>query len=84
MVENMTQMNESYMSSADAAKLLGIHPLAIQKVINSGRLPAEKIANRWILSREVVEELAKTYVPKRGRPRKKRKYTKRSSIWQQG
>ena len=80
----MSQMNESYMSSGEAAKLLGIHPLAIQKVIRSGRLPAEKIANRWILSREIVEELAKTYVPKRGRPRKKRKYTKRSPKWQQG
>ena len=80
----MSQMNESYMSSGEAAKLLGIHPLAIQKVICSGRLPAEKIANRWILSREIVEELAKTYVPKRGRPRKKRKYTKRSPKWQQG
>ena len=44
-------------------------------------LAAVKIANRWLISRATLEEFAKTYVPKRGRPRTKRKYTKRSPIW---
>jgi hypothetical protein len=37
-----------------------------------------KIANRWLIPRDVLEEFAKTYVPKVGHPRTKRKYTKRS------
>ena len=77
----MASLNESYLSSGEAAKILGMHPLAVQKLIYRGALPAEKIANRWLIPRVAVEELSRTYVPKVGRPRMKRKYTKRSPIW---
>ena len=70
------------LSTSEAAKILGIHPLSIQKVIYSGALSAEKIANRWLIPRDELTEFAKTYNPHRGRPRTKRKYTKRSPIWQ--
>ena len=73
-------ITNSLLSSADAAKILGIHPLSIQKLIYSGALSAEKIANRWLISRNELIDFAKTYNPNRGRPRTKRKYTKRSSI----
>ena len=59
--------------------MLGIHHMAIQKLLREGKLPAEKIANRWLLRRADVEAFAKTYVPKVGRPRQKRKYTKRGT-----
>ena len=54
-------------SSAEAAKLLGIHPLAIQKLIYRGELSAEKIANRYLIPRAELTEFAKTYNPNRGR-----------------
>ncbi|MDA0265179.1 MAG: helix-turn-helix domain-containing protein [Chloroflexi bacterium] len=72
-------LTSTLVSSADAAAVLGIHPLSIQKLIYSGALSAEKIANRWLISREELTEFAKTYNPNRGRPRTKRKYTKRSA-----
>ena len=75
-------LSSTVVSSSDAADVLGIHPLSIQKLIYSGALSAEKIANRWIISRDELFEFAKTYNPHRGRPRTKRKYTKRSPIWQ--
>ena len=78
----MLGLNENFISSGEAARLLGIHPLAVQPLILRGQLPAEKIANRWLIPRKAVEEMAKTYVPRRGRPRTKRKYTKRSPKWQ--
>jgi len=74
-------LTSTVLSSADAAKVLGIHPLSIQKLIYSGALTAEKIANRWLIPRDELAEFAKTYNPNRGRPRTKRKYTKRSPIW---
>ena len=77
----MLGLNENYVSSGEAARILGIHPLAVQKVIHRGQLPAEKIANRWLIPRRVLEEFAKTYVGRPGHPRVKRKYTKRSSRW---
>ena len=77
----MTALTESFLSTGEAAKVLRIHPMAVQKLIYRGQLPAEKIANRWILRRRDVDELSKTYVPRKGRPRTKRKYTKRSPMW---
>ncbi len=75
-------LSSTVVSSAEAARVLGIHPLSIQKLIYSGALSAEKIANRWLIPRDELMEFAKTYNPNRGRPRTKRKYTKRSQIWQ--
>jgi len=74
-------LNDAYVSTGEAARVLSMHPLAVQRLIHGGRLPAEKIANRWLIPRKALEEFAKTYVPRRGRPRTKRKYTKRSPKW---
>ena len=75
-------LNNTVISSAEAAKILGIHPLSIQKLIYRGVLSADKIANRYLISRDELMEFAKTHNPNRGRPRTKRRYTKRSPIWQ--
>ena len=74
----MISLTNQYVSSPEAANILGIHPFTIQKLLRGGKLPAEKMANRWLLKREDVEEFAKRYVPMVGRPRTKRKYTRRS------
>ena len=65
----MPDLNEIYVSSSEAARMLGMHPLAVHRLIYGGKLPAEKIASRWLIRRATVEELAKSYVPRRGRPR---------------
>ena len=75
----MTTFTTTFLASSEAADILGIHHMAIQKLLREGKLPAEKIANRWLLRRVDVEEFAKTYVPRVGRPRQKRKYTKRGT-----
>ena len=78
----MIDLNSRVVSTSTATAALGIHPFSIQKLIYSGALPAEKIANRWLIPRDALSEFAKTYNPSRGRPRTKRKYTKRRPIWQ--
>jgi excisionase family DNA binding protein len=70
-------ISNAYVSSAEAAQILGIHRYTIQKLLRSGRIPAEKIVNRWLIQRAAAEDYAKTYVPKVGRPRQKRKYARR-------
>ena len=77
----MTTFTATYLASSEAAEMLGIHHMAIQRLLRDGKLPAVKIANRWLVSREFVEQMAKTYHAQAGRPRTKRKYTKRSPIW---
>ena len=76
----MTSLGDTYVTSGEAAKVLGVHPMAIQVMFRKGRLKGEKIANRWLIRREDLEELAKTYVPTVGRPRQKRKYTRRKQV----
>ena len=75
----MTSFTTTFLASSEAAEMLGIHHMAIQRLLRDGKLPAEKIANRWLLRRTDVEAFAKTYVPKIGRPRQKRQYTKRGT-----
>ena len=79
MKPDMMTFTTTFLASSEAAKMLGIHHMAIQRLLRDGKLPAEKIANRWLLRRTDVEEFAKTYVPKIGRPRQKRVYTKRGT-----
>ena len=60
-------MNQ-FISSTDAAKVLRVHRVAVARLIRQGKLPAIKIANRWLVDREVLEEFAKGYEGRRGRP----------------
>ena len=77
----LEDFNGTYVAAAEAAQTLGITAAGLGRVIQSGRLPAVKVANRWLLAREDVEAFAATYAGKPGRPRTKRKYTKRSPKW---
>ena len=78
----MQDTQQDFVSSADAAKVLGIKQMSIHALIRDGRLPAVMVAYRWLIRRDQLEEFAASYAPKRGRPRTKREYTKRSPIWQ--
>jgi len=64
----MLELKETFVSSSEAAAILGLRPFGIQKLIKRGKIPAVKIANRWLIPRAFVEEFAKTYVPRRGNP----------------
>ena len=77
----MDDLNETYVTTTAAAAMLSMHPDSMIYLLRRGTLPAVKIAYRWLILRSAVEELADTYVPRRGRPRVKRKYTKRSAKW---
>lgn len=77
----MLDIQQEFVSSADAAKFLGIKQMSIHALIRDRRLPAVKVAYRWLIRRDQLEKFAESYVPKQGRPRLKREYTKRSPKW---
>jgi len=78
LIENL---NAQVVSCGEAAKILGAKHITVTQLCQRGRLPAVKIANRWLIPRDALDEFAKNYKPKVGRPRTKRKYTKRSPRW---
>ena len=63
---------DQFVSSSEAAKLLGAAHITVSQLCQHGKLPAVKIANRWLIRKDVLEEFAKTYIPKVGHPRTKR------------
>ncbi len=58
-----------FVTSREAAQLLGAKHVTVSQLCQHGKLPGVKVANRWLIPREVVEKLAKTYRAKPGRPR---------------
>jgi len=73
----MEDLTSTYITTTDVANILGINPKSAGLLARKGKIPAVKIANRWLIPKAFVEEFAKIYVPRRGRPRRKRKYTRR-------
>jgi excisionase family DNA binding protein len=78
--EAVEDLSEKYMSSSEAALTLNIHIDTVSRLAREGQIPAQMLARRWFIHRSFVEEMARTYVGKRGRPRIKRRYTKRRLI----
>ena len=47
-----------YVSSPQAAKILRITYVGVAQLARQGKIPAVKIANRWLIPRAFVEEFA--------------------------
>ncbi len=77
----MEEAQQPFVTSSEAAIILGAKQVTVSQLCQHGKIAALKIANRWLIPRAAFEEFAKDYRPRRGRPRTKRKYTKRSPIW---
>ena len=56
-------------STGDAITEDFAKPVTVAQLCQRGTIPPAKLANRWIISRGVIEKMARTYVPKPGRPR---------------
>ena len=78
---DLSQVQAALMSSSDAARELGITPEAASRLVRQGRLPGVKIGRSYVIPRESVDSFSIGYIPARGRPKTKRKYTKRSPKW---
>ena len=44
-------MLENYVDVIEAAKILGVHPETVQRLIREGKLTATKFGNKWIMER---------------------------------
>lgn len=56
-------------SASEAAKKLGIHPKTASRLMRQQKIDAIKVANRWLVDEATLEQFAKTYVGKGGRPK---------------
>lgn len=58
---------QEFVSSTEAASILGVHPVAVGQMLRQGRLPGMKVARNWIIPRDALLEFAKTYMKGPGR-----------------
>jgi excisionase family DNA binding protein len=54
----------------EAGRRLKIHPETVKRLCRQGDLPATKIHNTWLINKNVLDNFAGTYTPKRGAKKK--------------
>ena len=59
---------DNYIGTTEAAEILGIDPKSAGYLARQGKIPAIKIANRWLVDRSKLDEFKQTYEARRGRP----------------
>jgi len=57
---------ENYVNVIEAGRRLRIHPETVKRLCRQGDLPATKIHNTWLINKDVLDNFAGTYIPKRG------------------
>ncbi|MFC2001791.1 helix-turn-helix domain-containing protein [Chloroflexota bacterium] len=61
---------DSYFNVIEASRRLKIHPETVKRLCRQGDLPASKIHNTWLINRDILDNFAGTYSPKRGARKK--------------
>lgn len=65
--QRVTEGFENYLTVAEAAKRLNIHPESVRRLIRAGKLPARKFSNTWLIERTTLEQFASNYDPRPGK-----------------
>ena len=61
---------DDYFNVIEASHRLKIHPETVKRLCRQGDLPAVKIHNTWLITKDVLDNFAGTYIPKRGARKK--------------
>lgn len=61
---------DNYFNVIEASRRLKIHPETVKRLCRQGDLPASKIHNTWLISGEILDNFAGTYIPGRGARKK--------------
>ncbi|TRZ51041.1 MAG: DNA-binding protein [Dehalococcoidia bacterium] len=57
---------DNYVNVIEAGRRLKVHPETAKRLCRQGDLPAIKIHNTWLINKDVLDNFAGTYNPKRG------------------
>ena len=61
---------DNYFNAIEASRRLKVHPETVKRLCRQGDLPATKLHNTWLIDRDILDNFAGTYLPRRGAPRK--------------
>ncbi len=57
---------DNYFNVMEAGRRLKIHPETVKRLCRQGDLPAIKLHNTWLITKDTLDNFAGTYIPKRG------------------
>jgi len=57
---------DTYFNVIQAGRRLKVHPETVKRLCRQGDLPAVKIHNTWLINKDILDNFAGTYIPKRG------------------
>ena len=57
---------DNYLNILEAGHRLKIHPETVKRLCRQGDLPAVKIHNTWLINKDILDNFAGTYNPRRG------------------
>jgi len=57
---------DNYFNVIEASRRLKVHPETVKRLCRQGDLPATKIHNTWLINKDILDNFAGTYIPKRG------------------
>ena len=57
---------DNYVNVIESGRRLKVHPETVKRLCRQGDLPAIKIHNTWLINKDVLDNFAGTYSPKRG------------------
>src|SRR5690242_5490140 len=63
----MTSPFENYLDLVEAARLLGIHPQSLRRLIKQKKVPAVLFAGKYLIERDKLEMFKSNYDPRPGR-----------------
>ena len=61
---------DNYFNVIEASRCLRVHPETVKRLCRQGDLPAIKIHNTWLISRDILDNFAGTYINRRGARRR--------------
>lgn len=64
---NKIQKEEKYLTTSEAAKILGLSRIAVFKKIKRGELPAHKIGRNYVIKRENLSPALKSEISEKDR-----------------
>jgi excisionase family DNA binding protein len=61
---------DNYLNVIEVGRRLKVHPETVKRLCRQGDLPAIKIHNTWLVNKDVLDNFAGTYNPRRGARRR--------------
>ena len=66
-MSELPELEGLYLDLVEAARLLGIHPQSLRRLIKAGKIPASLYAGKYLIRRDRLEMFKSNYDPRPGR-----------------